>query len=203
LGRCASEISANKDFARLKYPRRVINYICNPFNLIDLVAFLPYYINLIVKSDGAKLSVLRLVRLVRILLIPELGNLHEKAGIFFGMVSRLTMYFVVFLIFSSFAVVIFASLEYYVERGNWDPETGRYLRQNLYYLGPDQPSIFVSIPDSFWWYANVLRFWLISVGKISHRKFRGFFLVPFMIAGLLFRSRLSAMEASFFPLEQY
>ena len=139
------------EFPRFKHIRRLLLFVSSPLNMVDVAAFLPFYIDLVVNGASARLSVLRLIRLVRILLIPELGNLHQKLEILGNMIRRLAIYFVVFLIFSSFVIVIGASILFYTDGGSWDSTTGRYLRRDVYLYGPKVPSVFVSIPDSFWW----------------------------------------------------
>eukprot|EP00301_Raphidiophrys_heterophryoidea_P003173 c11445_g1_i1.p1 GENE.c11445_g1_i1~~c11445_g1_i1.p1 ORF type:complete len:575 (-),score=99.94 c11445_g1_i1:228-1952(-) len=130
---------------------RTLLFIFNPINIFDLIAILPFYIKLFSPAFNAKLAVFRLFRLFRIFLIPEFGNLSEKLSLFLQMVSNLTVYFLVFMVFSLLSALVFASVVFYIENGTWESATGEYYTQPLYYLDPKIPSLFTSIPTSLWW----------------------------------------------------
>eukprot|EP00301_Raphidiophrys_heterophryoidea_P027232 c9559_g1_i1.p1 GENE.c9559_g1_i1~~c9559_g1_i1.p1 ORF type:complete len:520 (+),score=80.36 c9559_g1_i1:99-1658(+) len=131
---------------------RILLFVIAPMNLVDLVAILPFYLGIVgAIPPGTKLSVVRVIRLFRIFRILRMGRLSEGVALFLGVINLSLTSFTIFLLFSAFGMVINASLVYYAESGTWDPATGEYLRPSLYYLQPNQPSPFVSIPRSFWW----------------------------------------------------
>ena len=64
------------------------------------------------------------------------------------MKSQMALYLVVFSM--SISMIIFGSLLYYAEEGEWNPETGRFMRPTLDGFSKE-PTPFISIPDCFWW----------------------------------------------------
>lgn len=125
--------------------RRTIRFCVQPLNIADLIAVAPYVLTL------ANFAFLRVVRLFRALKVLRLNQLSDSLNLFLGVISKSSLDFTVFFIFSGFGMIFFASLAYYAERGEWDPATGEFLRDNLYYLGPKQASPFYSIAQSCWW----------------------------------------------------
>eukprot|EP00300_Choanocystis_sp_HF-7_P003016 c12275_g1_i1.p1 GENE.c12275_g1_i1~~c12275_g1_i1.p1 ORF type:complete len:534 (+),score=91.53 c12275_g1_i1:223-1602(+) len=138
-------------FPRFRGLRRTIMFVFTFLNLVDLVAILPFYLELIQVGPGAQIAVVRVIRLFRVFRILRIGQLSEGVQLFSGVINLSLTSFMVFVIFSLFAMVIFASLMFYAESGTWDPTTGEYLRDSAYYLAPPEPSPYTSIPQTFWW----------------------------------------------------
>lgn len=138
-------------FPRFAGLKRVSMFVFTFLNLVDLVAILPFYLELLKIGPGAQLAVVRVIRLFRVFRILKVGKLSEGVQLFSGVISLSLTSFLVFVIFSMFAMVIFASLMFYAESGKWDPATGEFLRSSAYYLAPPEPSPYTSIPQTFWW----------------------------------------------------
>jgi voltage-gated potassium channel len=106
-----------------------IKFIFTPLAIIDLFAFLPFYIPMIIPFDFRFLRGFRLLRLVRVL---KIGRYSEAVRLF-GRVLKakkaelLTSVFIIFVL-----LIISSSLLYYVER-------------------EAQPDKFSSIPQAMWW----------------------------------------------------
>jgi len=129
-----------------------LRYFLGPANVIDLVSILPFYIELVFQAIGMDgggnldvLSVLRLIRLTRITRIFKMSKnfqgLTVLAITFQKSAAALTMLFLFMLIFS----IVFATLMYTVESGDYDDYRKQYVR-------PDgSASPFESIPVTVWW----------------------------------------------------
>ena len=124
-------------------PRR---YLWSFFHWVDLLSIAPFYLELLfagVAGSGAPL--LRALRLVRILRLIKIGRYVAWVRIF-GRTLETSMRPLGMLGFvTAMAIISWSSVEYFVERGNWDDASGTWLRDD------GEPSFFPSIPASFWW----------------------------------------------------
>jgi hypothetical protein len=120
----------------------LLAFVCSPMNLIDLLAVAPFYLELLISaSGGGVLRVLRVVRLLRLFRHSKPMRLFATA--LYQSSEGLQMLAVLL----GVAVIIFSSLLWYVERGEYDEEHDVFLRSN------GEPSPFASIPATFWWAA--------------------------------------------------
>mmetsp|Transcript_40445 Transcript_40445/g.114522 ORF Transcript_40445/g.114522 Transcript_40445/m.114522 type:complete len:747 (-) Transcript_40445:91-2331(-) len=114
---------------------RLLEFVPGPLNVVDLVAIVPWYIERLTQSATQGTSVLRVIRLARLL---KLGGRYSKAQV----VTKATLSSVdvlgVLLFLIVILVVISSTLIFYCE-----------------HPGPDNPDVipqdFNSIPESFWW----------------------------------------------------
>jgi len=117
-----------------------IEFVFTPFNMIDLLAILPWYMEILLATDHlAALRVLRILRLFRLL------RHSNDLKMFITCISRSLDSFKLLALFLGFAVLIFSSLMWYAERGTYDPSSGLWIRSD----GSESP--FKSIPGTFWW----------------------------------------------------
>lgn len=145
---------------------RVFNFVMNGQNLVDLAAILPGVITGLIflftgnaGAGGGGFVVLRLIRLTRIFRAFRLGKYVESVVVITDTVKQSTkvLYLLAFMLL--LGVVIFGSLIYLMEQGEWDSETHEYNRvvdwtwnatknefQKEYGITP-----FKSIPHAFWW----------------------------------------------------
>jgi hypothetical protein len=136
-------------------------------NIIDLVAILPFYVGKAMgESSGADLAVVRVLRMVRIFRVLKVGKYNEGMQLFSRVLrnSLPALYLLAF--FLTLAVVIFGSMIFLFEHGEWHPPNstacsdgatcgvnhpgGVWLRWDMHGFGRE-PSPFLSIPHSFWW----------------------------------------------------
>eukprot|EP00732_Lithocolla_globosa_P003715 Lithocolla_globosa_v1_NODE_3086_length_1769_cov_19.748541.p1 type:complete len:455 gc:universal NODE_3086_length_1769_cov_19.748541:1573-209(-) len=99
---------------------KLIPFIIAPFNIIDLVAIIPYYIELIFRAVGSSsgtngLAVLRIIRLVRVLRLFKMGKNSSKLQLVADAMSRSRegIYMLVFLLV--LAMTFFGSCIYFAE----------------------------------------------------------------------------------------
>ena len=104
-------------------------------NVIDLLAILPFYVELGLKNTSEQtfsLAFLRILRLVRVFRIFKLSR-HSSGLQILGLTLRKSLRELGLLIFFlAIGVVIFSSMIYYAESGS-------------------EETFFLSIPDAFWW----------------------------------------------------
>jgi len=130
-------------------------FMFSPMNMIDLLAIIPFFVDLIViyylheSSYDLDLRFLRSLRLLRVFKIGRhSGQLTLIGG---AMLQSLGSLFMLGLCLV-FALVIFSTLIFIVERGTWDDGQGCYVRS-----GPRAGALdgvcspFESIPVACWW----------------------------------------------------
>lgn len=138
-------------------PQRFVNFLVKPANLIDLVAILPSLVELVTNPSGEGGSgfvVLRLVRLTRVLRVFKDPKIKEPVEVIETTIRKSTKALYVLGFNLLLGIVIFGSLMWVVEQGQWNPETQTFQRDvwsgdEHMYVPADSP--FRSIPHSFWW----------------------------------------------------
>lgn len=89
-------------------------WILQPMNQVDVVAVLPWYVELIF-GGGSGLAVVRSVRLVRVFRVFKLGRYNTSAMIFKNALARSAQPMSLLFYFMLIANVLFASAMYYAE----------------------------------------------------------------------------------------
>lgn len=127
------------------------DFVTDTFNMIDLLAILPFYIELLVYlilagGSGVDLRFLRAIRLVRVFRLFKVGKYSTNMQLIASAMRRSKEALVLMMFFLGLAMVLFGSMMYFVEQGNWNEEKGCYVRP-----GDSICSPFESIPRSFYW----------------------------------------------------
>jgi len=137
-------ITGDKPIRFLKPFNRMMMFCQEPSNLIDVLAILPFYLELFTSGGGVNLYVLRLIRLTRIFRILRLGKLSRAKDMLAQTMSlsKVPLYMVLF--FIALGILISSCLVYFVEMGQWNGEY--YVRQDEEDISP-----FSSIPATIWW----------------------------------------------------
>jgi voltage-gated potassium channel len=118
-----------------------LKYIGTHWAVIDLLAFLPFYLPFL----GLDLRFLRILRLLRIFRIIRVGRYSEAADILGVVVRKRKEEIAVTMLLFSILLVISSSLMYYAEH-------------------EAQPNVFSSIPESMWW--GVITLTTIGYGDV-------------------------------------
>ena len=106
-----------------------IRYAITPLAIVDLLAFLPFYLPVFIPIDLRMLRELRLLRLIRVL---KLGRYSESIKLFEEVLARKKEDIIVALGILLMVLVIVSSCMYYAEH-------------------EAQPEKFASIPHAMWW----------------------------------------------------
>ncbi|EKM79679.1 hypothetical protein AGABI1DRAFT_59386 [Agaricus bisporus var. burnettii JB137-S8] len=152
------------------------------FGIVDVLAVLPYYIELLLQKDTSilfRFSILRMFRLLRVFRPFRYSNtILLTIEIMFLSVRRSQHALLAILFFVIMILTVFSTLLYFIERGTWD-ET---LQTFINYDG--DPSQFSSIPAAGWFV--IVTITTVGYGEITPRSFWGQLVtVPILFCGLL------------------
>lgn len=116
----------------------LVPFLRAPLNIIDLVAILPFYIELLGKGVGlGSTQVLRVIRLVRVFRVLKLGGKSGRLEVIVTAVSASTDMLIMLTFLLLLSMIVFSSLIYFAEKNTYNESSDQYS--------------FKSIPDSFWW----------------------------------------------------
>ncbi|ABO99180.1 VIC family transporter: potassium ion channel, partial [Ostreococcus lucimarinus CCE9901] len=118
-------------------------FVRQPLNVVDLCAILPFYLEAIFPLSVSSLQIIRTIRLVRVLRIVRLGVKFGRLSIIGSSIRECIDMLLVSLAIGSVCTVIFSTLIYYAEHGDYVASLDIYARRT------DSP--YKSIPASFWW----------------------------------------------------
>lgn len=105
-----------------------IRYAFTPLPLIDLLAFLPFYL----PFTGLDLRLLRVLRILRVFRLLKIARYVKALELISRVLKQKKEELVISLVFTLFLLLIASSLMYYVEN-------------------KAQPENFSSIPETMWW----------------------------------------------------
>ena len=94
------------------YIHGVLTWLKKPMNQVDVVAVLPWYLELAVSGGGSGLAVLRAIRLVRVFRVFKLGRYNTSAMIFKRALERSAQPLSLLFYFMLIANILFASGEF-------------------------------------------------------------------------------------------
>lgn len=98
---------------------------------------------------GSSAGIIRILRLVRIFRVFKVARYLPWVRVFSYALALSIQPLLMLVLIILIGVVIFASLMYYAERGEYDAATGAWLRRDEF--GVASPSPFSSIPAAMWW----------------------------------------------------
>eukprot|EP01059_Diplonema_ambulator_P008144 TRINITY_DN17679_c0_g1_i1.p1 TRINITY_DN17679_c0_g1~~TRINITY_DN17679_c0_g1_i1.p1 ORF type:complete len:662 (+),score=233.45 TRINITY_DN17679_c0_g1_i1:83-2068(+) len=168
-----------------------------PFSIIDLLAIVPYYIELALKST-VNLRFIRVVRLARVFRVLKMGKKYDGSEILYDVIkdsvpALLPPFFFLFL-----GMIFFSSLLYLCEQGTYDPADGRFYVDDIH--GHRTESVFISIPESLWW--SIVTMTTVGYGDYTPKTAFGKFANSLaMIFGVIFSAMPIAVIGSTFTVK--
>lgn len=131
---------------------KTLYYIRKPLNVIDLLAVLPFYLELILTS-GASVSVVRVLRLARVFRVFKMGKNSKGVKMLSDTLAASIAALSLLAFFVALGLVLFGAICYFVEGGTYtvtaDYPHGAYLRKDFF--GVDEISPFRSILTACYW----------------------------------------------------
>ncbi|KAH9964397.1 hypothetical protein BJV74DRAFT_870468 [Russula compacta] len=152
------------------------------FGIIDLLAILPYYIEIALQKDTSTLfrfSILRTFRLLRVFRPFRYNNtLLLTIEVMFLSFRRSKDALLALGFFVLMVVIVFSTLLYFIERGKWDDTLEVFINSD------GDPSQFASIPAAAWFVIVTIS--TVGYGEITPRSFFGRLItLPLLLFGLL------------------
>jgi hypothetical protein len=132
-----------------KYARGLKKWMKNPMNVVDIIAVIPWYLELIVGGGTGAFSVVRVVRLIRVFRVFKINRYNASADLFSRALQRSAQPLTLLFYFMLIANILFSSAIYYAE--NLGNEYNPSDETNDSIGGPAAP--FDSIPRSMYWCA--------------------------------------------------
>jgi len=127
------------------------NWFFRTMNLVDFIAILPFYLKVITNQPGKfDLGYLRILRLARVFRVFKVGKFSEGLSLYYAVLKASSSAFKLLLFFSCLMAVVFGSLLYYLESGEFNPADGKWYRWDITGIR-QEISPFYSIPQCFWW----------------------------------------------------
>ncbi|CAD7950859.1 unnamed protein product [Amoebophrya sp. A25] len=143
-------------------PMSTKKFLSNTMNWVDILSVLPYFIEqgaalyehfFVTNVEEPKLN-LTIVRCLRLARLFKFGRYSSEMSLVAGAFLRSSVSFLMLFFMLSIAVVVFSTLMYLAEQGDWDAEMGCHTRAELGVRGDflkSECSPFESIPLTFWW----------------------------------------------------
>ena len=126
-------------------------FVTGPMNMIDLLAIMPFYIELIAgNGDDGSLAALRILRVARVFRVLKLGKYSTGMQMFAVVLKRSREPLLLLMFFLFIAVILFGCLIYFAESGVWSTELNGFVRPDTQGDGIELTP-FVSAPSAFWW----------------------------------------------------
>lgn len=135
--------------------QKFLFYVAKGMNVIDLVAIITGYLAYFTANEtGSGFAVARVLRLARVFRVFKFAGMSKGVPLFTGTIKRSMSAVRVMFFFSLLAVVVFATIMYFVESGDFEvseehPE-GAYMRWD-YVKNVKEISPFKSILVSMYW----------------------------------------------------
>jgi len=121
---------------RLYGARAKFEFMRGPMNVVDLLAILPFYLELVL-SGASGLDILKMFRLVRVFRVFKLSKHNKDIETCFGALYESRAIFGLMLFLLCILCIVFASFAFNFEEGGKDPWGG--------------PTAFTCIPAAMWW----------------------------------------------------
>ena len=114
-------------------------FVRQPLNVVDVCAILPFYLEAIFPLSVSSLQIIRTIRLVRVLRIVRLGVKFGRLSIIGSSIGECIDMLLVSLAIGSVCTVIFSTLIYYAEHGDYVASLDIYARSTDVVLRRTEP----------------------------------------------------------------
>ncbi|KAH7909569.1 hypothetical protein BJ138DRAFT_1154962 [Hygrophoropsis aurantiaca] len=157
-------------------------WIFSFYGVIDMLAILPYYIEIMLQQDTSVLfrfSILRMFRLLRVFRPFRYNStILLTIEVMYLAIRRSHHALLALSFFIAMMLVVFSTLLYFAERGTWDDTLETFVNAD------GDPSQFPSIPAAAWFVLVTIT--TVGYGEITPRSFLGRLItVPLLAFGLL------------------
>eukprot|EP00300_Choanocystis_sp_HF-7_P015776 c19168_g1_i4.p1 GENE.c19168_g1_i4~~c19168_g1_i4.p1 ORF type:complete len:368 (+),score=57.43 c19168_g1_i4:134-1237(+) len=133
---------------------RTFDYAARPLNVLDLIVVVPILPRIIGHGASPSLGWLRALRAVKIAHIFLLGEFGAETRTFIKVFHKSLDGLATLAVFTCVVGVLLSVLIFIAERGTWDPRSGRFIRKGFNDFDVDEPTVFTSVPKTFWWAAQ-------------------------------------------------
>ncbi|KZV71563.1 voltage-gated potassium channel [Peniophora sp. CONT] len=162
--------------------RTLAQWVGSFFGIIDLLAIVPYYIEIALHQDTSSLfrfSILRTFRLLRVFKAFRYNNvLLLTIEVMFLSFRRSQHALLALGFFVGMVLIVFSTLLYFIERGTWDENLDAFINAD------GDVSQFASIPAAGWFVLVTIT--TVGYGEITPRSFLGRLItLPLLVFGLL------------------
>jgi len=161
---------------------QLFRFLKYPTTIIDAIAIIPYYVELILARDTTyefRFTILRLLRLIRVFRAFKYSSLVQLSiEVMIVALQKSADALGAFFFFVFIAVMLFSSLIYITERGVWDVDQKQFLTTK------GEVSKFDSIPSAFWFVMVTMT--TTGFGDMVPTTFVGRLIaIPAMMCGIL------------------
>ncbi|KAI0322822.1 hypothetical protein OF83DRAFT_431388 [Amylostereum chailletii] len=162
--------------------KSLFQWVGSFFGIIDLLAIVPYYVEIALQKDTSTLfrfSILRTFRLLRVFRPFRYNStLLLTIEVMFLSFRRSQHALLALSFFVIMVLVVFSTLLYFIERGSWDETLETFINSD------GDPSQFASIPAAAWFV--IVTITTVGYGEITPRSFLGRLItLPLLVFGLL------------------
>lgn len=128
---------------------KVCRFMSQPLNIIDLISIIPFYLEIIFSGADASFTVFRVLRLARVFRLFKLSKYIKILQTFARVMAKSLDALALMFFFVVLGALIFGSMMFYAEGGEWNEGYQMYMRPTKDGLGLE-PTPFSSIPACFW-----------------------------------------------------
>ncbi|KNZ77936.1 Potassium voltage-gated channel subfamily B member 2 [Termitomyces sp. J132] len=160
----------------------LLKWMTSFYGIIDLLAVMPYYIEILMHQDTSVLfrfSILRMFRLLRVFRPFRYNHtILLTIEVMYISVRRSQHALLAISFFVIMILTVFSTLLYFAERGSWDPVLETFVNVD------GDPTQFSSIPAAAWFVLVTIT--TVGYGEITPRSFLGRLItLPILVFGLL------------------
>ncbi|KAF8551234.1 voltage-gated potassium channel [Imleria badia] len=160
----------------------LVKWIFSFYGIIDALAIMPYYIEIMLQQDTSVLfrfSILRMFRLLRVFRPFRYNStILLTIEVMYLSIRRSHHALLALSFFIAMLLTVFSTLLYFAERGTWDDTLETFINSD------GDPSQFASIPAAAWFVLVTIT--TVGYGEITPRSTLGRLItVPLLVFGLL------------------